>query len=202
MKTNMSKIVYSAGLVAKELHRGQTDKGGHDYFESHLLKVASSGFDWKEKVVGFLHDAAEDCGVTVEDVMEMLDAEVSRVVDNPKENWWKEEWWEEWMRDIMPCACQVTHSITNEEREEIITALDLLNHHTASTREEYINRLSGNQLALRVKMHDLENNMDINRIAKPTEKDLARIERYKKEYQILVNTLHNTYKATQKDGVK
>ncbi|MBD5255123.1 MAG: hypothetical protein HDS53_03460, partial [Barnesiella sp.] len=89
----MTKIVYAAGLVAKDLHKGQRDKGGHDYFESHLLKVASVGFDWKEKVVGFLHDAAEDCDVTVDDVLKMLDAKVSEVVDNPKGSWWEEEWW-------------------------------------------------------------------------------------------------------------
>ena len=87
----MTKIVYAAGLVAKELHKDQTDKGGNDYFESHLLKVSSSGFDWKEKVVGFLHDAAEDCNVTVEEIMAMLDAKVSEVVNNPKENQWEED---------------------------------------------------------------------------------------------------------------
>ena len=91
----MTKIVYAAGLVAHKLHSGQMDKGGNDYFESHLLKVASRGFDWKEKVVGFLHDASEDCNVTVEDVLRMLDAEISKVVDNPEENWW-----EEWMEGI------------------------------------------------------------------------------------------------------
>ncbi len=144
----MSKIVCAAGLLAKKLHRGQTDKGGHDYFESHLLKVASSGFDWKEKVVGFLHDAAEDCNVTVEDVMKMLDAEVSRVLNNPKENLWEEEWWDDWMEDIVPYPCKVNHLITNEDRKGIITALSLLNYHTASSREEYINRLSENPLAL------------------------------------------------------
>ena len=93
----MTKIVYAAGLVAQKLHKGQVDKGGHDYFKSHLLKVADAGFDWKEKVVGFLHDASEDCDVTVDDVMHLLDEGISRVVDNPKEHWYEEEWWEEWL---------------------------------------------------------------------------------------------------------
>lgn len=61
-------------------------RGDNDYFESHLLKVADAGFDWKEKVVGFLHDASEDCNVTVEDVMNLFDEEISRVIDNPKEH--------------------------------------------------------------------------------------------------------------------
>lgn len=169
----MTKIVYAAGLLAKELHRGQTDKGGNDYFESHLLKVSSSGVDWKEKVVGFLHDAAEDCNVTVEEVMVMLDAKVSEVADNPKENQWEEDWWEDWMEDIDPYPCEITHSITDEERNELKAALNLLNHHTAPSREEYISRISESRLALKVKMHDLENNMDISRIPDPTEKRLS-----------------------------
>ena len=185
----MTKIVYAAGLVAQNLHKGQTDKGGNDYFESHLLKVATRGSDWKEKVVGFLHDAAEDCNVTVDDVMGMFDAKVSEVADNPKENWYEEEWWEDWMEDIDVYPCTVTHTITDAERKEIITALNLLNHHTASTREEYINRITENRLALRVKMHDLENNMDLSRIPHPKETDLARFERYKVEYQKLLNAL-------------
>lgn len=187
----MTKIVYAAGLVAKKLHKGQVDKGGNDYFESHLLKVADAGFDWKEKVVGFLHDASEDCNVTVEDVMNLLDEEMSRVVDNPKEHWYEEEWWEEWMEDIAVYPCKATHVITDEERAEIKTTLTLLNHHTASSREEYINRISTNFLALKVKLNDLRNNLDITRIPEPTEKDYARIERYKKEYDILIEALHN-----------
>ena len=182
----MTKIVYAAGFVAQKLHKGQTDKGGNDYFDSHLLKVASSGYDWKEKVVGFLHDASEDCNVTVEDIINLLDKEISRILDNPKGNWW-----EDWMEDIDRYPCETTHVITNEERDEIKTALTLLNHHTAPSREEYISRISSNVLALKVKLHDLESNMDIKRILEPNEKDYARIERYKKEYHILMEALSN-----------
>lgn len=185
----MTKIIYAAGLVAQKLHKGQVDKGGHDYFESHLLKVADAGFDWKEKIVGFLHDAAEDCNVTVEDVMNLLDEEISRILDNQKENWWEEDWWEDWMEDIDKYPCETTHVMTTEERKEIKTALTLLNHHTAPSREEYISRISSNFLALKVKLNDLRNNMDITRIPEPTEKDYARIERYKKEYKTLIEAL-------------
>lgn len=187
----MTRIVYAAGLVAQQLHRGQTDKGGNDYFESHLLKVASAGFNWKEKVVGFLHDTTEDCSVTAEEVMTMLDAEIARVVSNPKEHWWEEEWWQEWMEDTAVYPCEVNHTITDEERNEIITALNRLNHHAAPTREEYICKISEHPLALSVKLHDLENNMDLSRIPHPTEKDHARIARYKNEYQTLMTAKWN-----------
>lgn len=187
----MTKIVDAAGLVAKKLHKGQVDKGGNDYFESHLLKVVDAGFDWKEKVVGFLHDASEDCHMTVDVVLNLLDEEISRVVDNPKEHWYEEDWWEDWMEDIAVYPCTVTHVMTTEERDEIKTALTLLNHHTAPSREEYISRISSNFLALKVKLNDLRNNLDITRIPEPTEKDYARIERYKKEYDILMEALRN-----------
>ena len=142
-------------------------------------------------MVGFLHDAAEDCHVTVDDVLKMLDAKVLEVVDNPKGSWWDEKWWDDWMEDIDVYPCEETHSITDEEREELKNALNLLNHHTASSREEYIKRIVGSRLALKVKMNDLKNNMDLSRIPQPTEKDLARVERYKVEYEKLLNALRN-----------
>lgn len=38
-------------------------------------------------------------------------------------------------------------------------------------------------------LNDLRNNMDIARIPKPSEKDYARLERYKKEYNLWINAL-------------
>ena len=58
--------VIAAGMVAREVHQGQKDRGGNDYFESHLLPVAQSGFTWKEKIVGFLHDAIEYTDYTID----------------------------------------------------------------------------------------------------------------------------------------
>lgn len=70
--------------------------------------------------------------------------------------------------------------------------MTLLNHHTTTSREEYISRISRNHLALKVKLHDLRNNMDISRIPEPTEKDYARLERYQKEYKTLIKALRNS----------
>lgn len=184
-----TKIVFAAGLVAKELHNGQLDKGGHNYFESHLLKVGLSGIDWKEQVVGFLHDAAEDCDVTVDDVIEILKAKVLELANNTKENIQNEVWWEEWMKDIIQYPHETNHQICAEDYNELKTVLNLLNHHRVSSRKEYINQISENSLALRVKLHDLENNLDLSRIPNPTEKDYARIKRYQNEHQQLSEAL-------------
>ena len=68
-------------------------------------------------------------------------------------------------------------------------ALAILNHHTAPIREEYIKRFGENQLALKVKLNDMRNNMDISRIPSPTPKDYERLERYKSEYKVLLDML-------------
>jgi len=62
--------------------------------------------------------------------------------------------------------------------EEIIEAVDTLTHQEQDSYEEYIQRIKANPLALKVKLADLKDNLDITRISKLTEKDLKRIEKY------------------------
>lgn len=180
-----SKIVYAAGLVAKYIHAGQKDKGGNNYFTSHLLPVGLAGFSWKEQVVGFLHDAAEDTPYNAIKIIELLNAKTEEIVNTPEE-----DWYEPWMEEIMPYAGKTTHPLTLEEVNEITEALNLLNHNNASSRETYISNMRGNRLAIKVKINDLKNNMDISRIPTPTAKDEERILRYNKEYQYLQELLN------------
>lgn len=49
----------------------------------------------------------------------------------------------------------------------------------------YLARVKGNPLAVRVKLADLEDNMDISRLNEVTEKDLPRLNRYIKAYHEL-----------------
>ena len=63
--------------------------------------------------------------------------------------------------------------------EEIVTALHYLTHREGESYMEYIERICENSLAVRVKYADLQDNMDLSRIPDPTEKDLARLEKYK-----------------------
>ncbi len=46
--------------------------------------------------------------------------------------------------------------------------------------ENYILRVQSNAIALKVKIADITHNMDISRIANPTDKDFQRLEKYKK----------------------
>lgn len=76
-----------------------------------------------------------------------------------------------------------------EEKQEMKTALNLLNKNNCVSRKEYIDRIAGNRLALKVKLNDLKSNMDISRIPNPTARDFKRLERYQKEYSQLLNAL-------------
>ena len=159
MLSNKEKaIVQSAADIACQLHKGQKDKAGVDYFTGHLSAVAKMGNTWQEQVVGFLHDASEDTPNSVEDVLNLLDAKL----ETP---------------------------LSESDREELATALRLLNHHLAPDRETYIQRIKSNALATKVKLHDLTHNMDLSRISNPTQKDYERVERYKKEYDYLSTLL-------------
>ena len=155
MLSNKEKaIVQSAADIACQLHKGQKDKAGVDYFTGHLTAVAKMGRTWKEQVVGYLHDASEDTPNSVEQVLNLLDEKL----ESP---------------------------LSNNDREELTVALRLLNHHLASDRETYIQRIKCNALAKAVKLHDLTHNMDLSRIPNPTQKDYERVERYKSEYDCL-----------------
>ena len=181
-------IIYAAAFLAKRLHNGQKDKGGNDYYRSHLLQVARSGNDWKEKVVGFLHDAAEDCEIDVPTIISRLKEQIDTWQNNPDDT----SWIDEFDDDLMEYPEKYIPP-TDDEWNEIATALNLLNHHLSPSRQEYISKIKQNRIALKVKLNDLKNNMDITRIPNPTRKDYDRLERYKKEYQELLEALRNMF---------
>lgn len=74
--------VSSARALAHELHKGQVDKAGVDYFEGHLSTVASMGHSWQEQVCGYLHDASEDTPHTVEEILELLEKEAKSTLSD------------------------------------------------------------------------------------------------------------------------
>lgn len=158
---NPTNFIIRAQEIARTTHAGQTDKAGVDYFEGHLTSVAAMGKTWQEKVVGYLHDVAEDTPTTEEEVMKLL---------------------------------QQDEKLQESDTREIEEALCLMNSNRYPDRESYLKGITKNQLALRVKLNDLTNNMDLTRIANPTEKDFARIERYKKEIEILRMSLDDSRK--------
>ncbi|MBF0448001.1 MAG: GTP pyrophosphokinase [Magnetococcales bacterium] len=70
--------------------------------------------------------------------------------------------------------------------EEILVALDHLTHREEESYEAYIQRIKKNILAQRVKLQDLEDNMDIRRLEHlPGERDWQRLKKYRLAWSVL-----------------
>lgn len=72
---------------------------------------------------------------------------------------------------------------------EVITAVDCLTKRENETYDNFILRSSLNELARRVKIEDLKDNLDLTRIDSIDKKDLARVEKYHKALKFLLNQM-------------
>ena len=71
--------------------------------------------------------------------------------------------------------------------DRIVAAVDAITKREGEESDNYLNRVMNNSIALKVKIVDMTDNMDLNRITNITEKDRARI----KNYQINIVKLKN-----------
>lgn len=69
--------------------------------------------------------------------------------------------------------------------DEIVEAVVCLTKTGNEKGDEYINRVLSNNIAKKVKLYDLEDNMNLLRLKKITEKDLSRLNKYVGMYKIL-----------------
>lgn len=70
--------------------------------------------------------------------------------------------------------------------EGILSAIDHISRRKGESYVDYIKRLAANSLARKVKLADLEHNMDLRRLKKVTPQDISRIEdRYKPALEVL-----------------
>ncbi|WP_164007555.1 GTP pyrophosphokinase [Pyxidicoccus trucidator] len=63
--------------------------------------------------------------------------------------------------------------------EGVLAALDALTRRDGETYEAFVERLRPDALARRVKLADLEDNMDVRRLTQVTPKDAERLARYR-----------------------
>lgn len=77
--------------------------------------------------------------------------------------------------------------IKNNCGEHILKAVKLLTHKKNEPYFDYIMKIKDNPLARKVKIADLKHNMDLTRIANPSDNDFKRVEKYKKALEILEN---------------
>lgn len=69
----------------------------------------------------------------------------------------------------------------------VVNALRLLTHNRETPYLDYIELVASDPIARQVKLADLIDNMDMERIPDPQEKDFARLEKYKIAYHYLIN---------------
>ncbi|HSK75774.1 MAG TPA: GTP pyrophosphokinase [Thermoanaerobaculia bacterium] len=69
--------------------------------------------------------------------------------------------------------------------EVVVTAIDHLTRRPEETYEEFVERAARHPIARAVKIADVEDNLDLSRIATPTEKDHARRARYERALERL-----------------
>jgi (p)ppGpp synthase/HD superfamily hydrolase len=62
--------------------------------------------------------------------------------------------------------------------EEVLQAVSYLTHQENENYDEFLARIESNAIARRVKLADLEDNMDVRRLNALTEKDIQRLQRY------------------------
>ena len=143
--------------IAVEAHTGQVDKGGNPYI-LHPLRVMLSLNSEDERIVGVLHDVVEDC-----------------------EGWTWERLKEQGFSDEIVEALQSVSKTPKEEAEyRSLPEDEKLGHYL-----EFIQRAKANEIGRRVKKADIRDNLDITRIDDITERDINRLNRYKKALSIL-----------------
>jgi (p)ppGpp synthase/HD superfamily hydrolase len=69
--------------------------------------------------------------------------------------------------------------------KRILKALDCVTKREGEAYEKYVKRSASNPIALKVKLADLEDNMDVRRYSKVTKKDRDRLNRYLAAYRLL-----------------
>ena len=66
--------------------------------------------------------------------------------------------------------------------EEVLAAVDCLTHREGEDYFEYVARAGANALARRVKLADLEDNMNVMRLGEVGDRDLERVRKYHKAW--------------------
>lgn len=70
--------------------------------------------------------------------------------------------------------------------KKLVDEIDLLTRKNGDSYMQYISKVKTGKIAKKVKLADLETNMDLNRIGKPTKTDFDRVKKYKKAYKRLL----------------
>ena len=91
------------------------------------------------------------------------------------------------LHDVVEDTDTTFEDLKNEGFPDVVVdTLRLLTHDPNVDYFEYIKKIGTNDIARKVKLRDLEHNMDIRRINNITQADLDRVEKYRKSYDYLM----------------
>ena len=90
------------------------------------------------------------------------------------------------LHDVIEDTTWTLEQLSNEGfSDEIINAVDAMSRRDNESYDNYILRLQENSIAIRVKINDLTDNMDIRRWNEIQYHDLARLQKYLEVYKQL-----------------
>lgn len=69
--------------------------------------------------------------------------------------------------------------------DDILAAIECLTKRNGESYESFVSRVLQNDLARKVKVEDIKDNLDLTRLDKVTDKDLARVEKYHQALKVL-----------------
>lgn len=91
-----------------------------------------------------------------------------------------------WLHDVVE---DTSYSFSDLEAQgispSVTDALRLLTHDKAVPYLDYVRAIKQSPLATKVKLADLTHNSDLGRLARVTEEDRARVEKYRRAIQML-----------------
>jgi len=95
------------------------------------------------------------------------------------------------LHDVVEDTPWTLEQLTEEGfSKEIVDGVDAMSRRDSETYDEYILRLQDNLIAVRVKLNDLTDNMDIRRWDEIQYHDLARLQKYLEAYKLLTEQEH------------
>jgi len=94
-----------------------------------------------------------------------------------------------WLHDVLEDSAAYTPEVLKVAgvSDEVVEAVVLLTHVPGVPYAEYVERLRENELAARVKIADLEHNMDVTRLPVLTGSAMKRVRKYHQAWRVLTN---------------
>ncbi len=79
--------------------------------------------------------------------------------------------------------------------DEVLVAVECITKHEGEAYGDFIDRVLTNPLATQIKLYDIEDNLNRDRIPYPTERDKARFQKYEKYHKIILDQLTKYHEA-------